>query len=1180
MINKFIRTQFRSTILSAFFLWIIMSPFNLFSQCTVTQNTGNNFGNPTVFFQSFTSCGDGLIDSVVIYDNSLDYGLTLEIFEGESIDPLNLIDSKVFTDPIPTERVNATSDAGYLNINDLNILLEENTMYTFKVTSTGGVTMDPRFSLTNAYDDGRGGQSSSFSDIDWWFDIILRKSTLSLVSSSPANNEFSVGNSDNIELTFDATVDATTIADNIVVVGDKSGIIEGVFSGGGTDQVVFNPNTDFKNGEIINVHITSALNGENGEIAVPSSVQFTASAGAGPGTFPIGNDSIVTGLDSPSAIDMADINGDGIVDMAASFLDDDIIAWYANDGIGNWTQETINTDVDRPLSVDIADINGDGSPDVLVANNVSKNIVWFDNDGSGTWPEEDIVVAGINASEAIAGDIDNDGDLDVVASTAFTTTSENDRKIAWYENDGIGTWNETDIFENEFDCVSLRLADMDNDNDLDVLAVTKIDNLIHWFENDEDGTWTRHEISSNLSSPNSLDVADFDNDGDMDVVSGATTDGVVLYVNQGDGTSWTTLNIETGLFSVDNLRAADMDGDGDPDILVSYFSGLDGNLIALFDNSDDGQTWREISVTKDVSNPREVAVADVDGDDDLDVIVGSGGVLNISDDEIITVIKNEEKTITWFGFPGEFWSSADNWVGDEVPSFRDNVIIPTTPSNRDNPRIISSTEVADLTIESGASLEIFQEDNLTISGDLVLDGTLNVSRESSLVLLGSVSGAGTANVSRGGLVGDKGLSMIGSPISDATVDDIGGDFNFTYNEATDSYSTASGSLIPGEGIFVGFKNSTFPVVTFSGTLNSGQIDFPLSRTDNDDAFNIVANPYASAIDREAFINTNSSVIDGNIWLWDDGGQDVGDDRGGDYVVVNNMGTVSTVSDADGVNGNTGSMFANDAITSAQGFYVNAMSAANLTFTPDMQVTGSNLDANFFRGENTDQEDDYLIRLSLSNQNQYNEILIGLREQATFKADFGLDAPKLVGNENIAFYSLIEEKPFVIQAIPKPETIANTVNLGYQTSEKGLYHISVEGMGSFDEMVVYLVDNQNSAFYELKEGTKIPVEINNQSESAERFKILFTKGNNQILTVDDEIDSSNGIALYGTTSQLNLISDYEGEILTTIHSLEGKSIFEGKTLFRNNKAEIEAKLNAGIIYVIKVGDQSAKFILNE
>ncbi|MEL6562016.1 MAG: FG-GAP-like repeat-containing protein [Bacteroidota bacterium] len=1178
MTDKFRQTLFRSTILSTLFLWMVATPFHLFSQCTISQNTGNNFGNPTAFFQSFTSCGDGLIDSIVIYDNTLDYGLTLEVFEGESIDPADLIDSKVFADPIPTERVNAATDAGYLDISELNILLDENTMYTFKVTSTGGVTINPRFSLTSVYDGGRGGQLSSFSDLDWWFDIILRKSTLSLVSSNPAGNAFDVDRSGNIELTFDDDVDAATI-DNIFVVGDKSGIIDGVTSVGATNQVIFNPDADFKNGEIINLHITNELLGENGQIAVPASIQFTASAGAGPGTFPIGNDTIVTGLDSPSGMDMGDINGDGIVDLVSGFLDDDIIAWFASDGNGNWTQETIATDADRPVSVDIADLNGDGRPDVLVANSVSDNVVWYNNDGTGMWPDEDIVVAGITTSDAIAGDIDNDGDLDVVASIAFTTTSDDDRKIAWYENDGMGTWTETDIFANEFDCVSLRLADMDNDNDLDVLAVTKIDDLVHWFENDEDGNWTRHEISSNLSNPNSLDVADFDNDGDMDVVSGATTDGVVLYVNDGGGTAWTTVTIESGFSSVDNLRAADMDGDGDLDILASYLSG--GNYqIILYDNSDDGQTWRGIPVTEDVTNPREVLTADVDGDNDLDVISGSGGFTNINDDEFISVMENAEKTVTWFGFPGEFWNTADNWVGDEVPSFRDNVLIPTTPSNRDNPRIIDEREVANLTIESGASLEIFQRDHLTISGDLELDGALNVSRESSLILLGSVSGTGTANVTRSGMVGSDGLSMIGAPISDATVTDLGGAYNFTYDEVTDTYSTATGDLTPGEGIFIGFTNITSPSITFSGTLNFGQIDYLLSKTGSDDAFNIVSNPYASAIDRQAFIDANSGVIDGNIWLWDDGGENVGPDRGGDYIVVNNLGSISTVSDADGVAGSTGKTFANDAITATQGFYVNATAADDLTFTPDMQVIGNNLDANFFRGTDTDQEGDYLIRLSLSNENQYNEILVGLRDQATFETDFGLDAPKLIGNENIAFYSLIEEKPFVIQAIPKPEVIANSIKLGYQTADKGLYNIKVEGMGDFGEMTVYLLDKQNSQYYQLSEGIIIPIEPGKQSESADRFEMLFMKSNSQILAETDENETFNEILLHGSTSQLTIISGIEGSAQTTIHSIEGKLLYNENLNFEDQKADIRTDLKAGVVYILRVADQSVKFRLSK
>lgn len=61
-------------------------------------------------------------------------------------------------------------------------------------------------------------------------------------------------------------------------------------------------------------------------------------------------------------------------------------------------------------------------------------IVWFENlDGLGTFSEKKTISTEVQlAQSVIAADIDNDGDMDVVSA------SQNDDKIAWYENATLG----------------------------------------------------------------------------------------------------------------------------------------------------------------------------------------------------------------------------------------------------------------------------------------------------------------------------------------------------------------------------------------------------------------------------------------------------------------------------------------------------------------------------------------------------------------------------------------------------------------------------------------------------------------------------------------------------------------------------------------------------------------------
>ncbi len=74
----------------------------------------------------------------------------------------------------------------------------------------------------------------------------------------------------------------------------------------------------------------------------------------------------------------ADLDGDGDTDVLSASFIDDIIAWYENEGNGNFgEQQIISTIADGAISVYVADLDNDGDFDVLSAS--SDKIIWFEN---------------------------------------------------------------------------------------------------------------------------------------------------------------------------------------------------------------------------------------------------------------------------------------------------------------------------------------------------------------------------------------------------------------------------------------------------------------------------------------------------------------------------------------------------------------------------------------------------------------------------------------------------------------------------------------------------------------------------------------------------------------------------------------------------------------------------------
>ena len=67
---------------------------------------------------------------------------------------------------------------------------------------------------------------------------------------------------------------------------------------------------------------------------------------------------------------------------------------------------------------------------------------------------------------------------------------------------------------------SVYSADIDGDEDNDVLSCSKDNNSLIWFQNDGTGNFSNQQVvDSNINSPISIYITDLDKDGDNDILS-------------------------------------------------------------------------------------------------------------------------------------------------------------------------------------------------------------------------------------------------------------------------------------------------------------------------------------------------------------------------------------------------------------------------------------------------------------------------------------------------------------------------------------------------------------------------------------------------------------------------------------------------------------------------------------
>ena len=106
----------------------------------------------------------------------------------------------------------------------------------------------------------------------------------------------------------------------------------------------------------------------------------------------------------------------------------------------------IATSADNAYDVLVADLDGDGDLDIVSASSLDNTVAWYENDGASdpTWNAVDIATDADGVVGVFLVDLDQDGDIDILSA------SYNDDTIAWYENDGASnpTFTAVDLATN------------------------------------------------------------------------------------------------------------------------------------------------------------------------------------------------------------------------------------------------------------------------------------------------------------------------------------------------------------------------------------------------------------------------------------------------------------------------------------------------------------------------------------------------------------------------------------------------------------------------------------------------------------------------------------------------------------------------------------------------------------
>jgi hypothetical protein len=354
---------------------------------------------------------------------------------------------------------------------------------------------------------------------------------------------------------------------------------------------------------------------------------------------------------STTDVDLVDVDGDGDLDIFKAEGTDSVAGrpnqLLLNDGAGRFFDDSavrLPAAIANSTKADFGDVDGDGDLDAIIANLGAEQLLLNDGDGffadaSGRLPPPGSIFQDISADARFA-DVDGDGDLDIMISNENPFPGGLGAQNRLWINNGSATFSDQTLVRlpAAVDQTAAMLpGDVDQDGDVDIVVLNRGQDKV--LINDGSGVFsdqTTGRFPITIDTTRGGALADLDGDGDVDLVTANSRgEAAAIYFN---GAGVFTLGA-FGMTPMPNetiagLDVADLDGDGDLDVYLANAGqfqvghGFLGGPDRYFRNNGRGKfTERTDSHFTPPNDPtNDAAFGDIDGDGDLDLVVGNTGV--------------------------------------------------------------------------------------------------------------------------------------------------------------------------------------------------------------------------------------------------------------------------------------------------------------------------------------------------------------------------------------------------------------------------------------------------------------------------------------------------------------------------------------------------------------------------
>jgi hypothetical protein len=299
---------------------------------------------------------------------------------------------------------------------------------------------------------------------------------------------------------------------------------------------------------------------------------------APPASYPVGNDPVSTVV--------ADVDGDGVADLVVINKASNTFSVLGGNGDGTFKSSLDFVAGNAPLAAVAGDFYGDGRADLAIINHASQTVSVPAGNGDRTFKAGRSYEAGVQPVSIASGNLNGDKIPGLVVANycGSEPTCSAAGSVAVFLADNKGVYRLSATYAVGAGPVSVALADVNGDRNLDIVALNRLDKTATVMLGVGDGTFRQPMTFPLAGAPIAVAVGDLNKDGKLDLAvledcgsaKCSQAGSLEILLGGGDGSFQSAASYPVG-YSPASIAVGAIHGDKNLDLVVANRCGKDAS---------------------------------------------------------------------------------------------------------------------------------------------------------------------------------------------------------------------------------------------------------------------------------------------------------------------------------------------------------------------------------------------------------------------------------------------------------------------------------------------------------------------------------------------------------------------------------------------------------------------------